>query len=86
MSAIAFFVLALIFRANGKASQRRAPIAMRRSLDHGVVLTFFYWLLFIALTRTGGDGDGIMRGWMVILYPVIVVSYVMLTSRGVEDR
>jgi lipopolysaccharide export LptBFGC system permease protein LptF len=86
MSTLAFFILALMFRAGGMATQNRAPSAMRRSLDQGIVLTFFYWLLFIALTSTGSDGDGIMRGWMVILYPFILVAYVLLSSRETRDR
>ncbi len=86
MSAIAFLVLAFMFRPSGKATQKRSPSVVRRSLDRGIMLTFLYWLLFIALTSTGADGDGIMRGWMAILYPVVVVSYVLLTSRGVQVR
>jgi hypothetical protein len=86
MSALAFSILALTFRAGGKVTQKRTPSAMRRSLDQGIVLTFFYWLLFIALTSTGSDGDGIMRGWMVIFYPFVVVSYVLLSSRETRDR
>lgn len=86
MSAVAFFILALLFRKGGRAAQKRSPSAMRRSLDQGLILTLCYWLLFIALSSTGGDADGIMRGWMVILYPVVTVSYVLLTSYGVEDR
>ena len=85
MSAISFFVLAIMFRPSGRSAQKRSPSAMRRSLDQGLILTAFYWMLFVALTHTGGDGDGIMRGWMVILYPVVLISYVLHTSRRLED-
>lgn len=80
-SAFAFFLIALVLRASGKPAQIRSPIAIRRSLDQGIVLTLIYWLFFIGLAITGGDGDGIMRGWLVILYPFIAIPYVLVSSR-----
>lgn len=81
MSAIAFCVLAIKLRASGKSAARRTPSSMRQSLNQGLILTLLYWMFFIALTRTGGDSDGILRGWMVILFPVLLLSYVLLASR-----
>lgn len=85
LSTLSFLVVAVVFRENGPAARRRQPAAMRKSLDEGLILTAAYWLLFIAMSSTRGDGDGMLRGWLIILYPPILVAYVMLNSRGGHD-
>ncbi|MBQ0958991.1 hypothetical protein KAK06_08465 [Ideonella sp. 4Y11] len=86
LSTLSFLVVAVMFRENGPAARRRLPAAMKQALDEGLILTAGYWLLFIAMSSTGGDGDGILRGWLIILYPPILVAYVMLNSRRGHDR
>lgn len=80
-SAVAFFVIAVRFRAKRHAGTAVSPEWMQRALAYGLVASFVYWLLFLVLMSTGGDGDGIMRGWMIILYPAVTVSYVLLVAR-----
>jgi hypothetical protein len=76
-STLSFLIIAFRFTAKRGKAETASPTHMRKALFSGLVITGGYWLFFILLTSTGGDADGIMRGWMIILFPFAIISYVL---------
>lgn len=81
LSSLSFFIVAYRFNGN-KTAPGTTPTRMCSAIISGLVFTLIYWVLYFYLTQSHDDGDGIMRGWMCILYPFILVKMVIRFSRG----
>lgn len=80
LSSLSFFIIA--YRFNRKRTAPSAsPNKMWTAIIKGLFFVLIYWALFFYLTVTHEDGDGIMRGWMGILFPFILVKMVLHFSR-----
>jgi hypothetical protein len=80
-STLSFLVIAFRFSAKREKAETASPAYMRKALFSGLLITGGYWLFFLFLTSNGSDGDGIMRGWMLILFPFAITSYVLHVAR-----
>lgn len=80
-SSLAFYIIAVRFSAKRRKNRNVSPVWMQRALFSGLIATLIYWFFFLLLMSAGSDGDGIMRGWMIILYPFLIVWYVLLVAR-----
>lgn len=80
-SAIAFVIIAIRFHAKRSVSKAVSPAWMQRALAYGLVASLVYWLLFFLVLMSSGSDGPILPGGMLLLYPALVVWYVLLVAR-----
>ena len=82
LTSLSFLFISFRFSAT---KNRMAGLSVSRIcifIKSRLIFTFAYWSLFFYLSLSGKDGDGIMRGWMIILYPFFLVPKALRLSKG----